>query len=101
VREATLRLSRTWGLIGAGEEWKIAIDGTVVGAIAHQETVEVGVEPGHHLLRLGANRHVSSDRPFDVGEGQTVFFRCHAPRIWPVLLAAQFKSDLWIAVRKA
>ena len=56
--EATLRLSRTWGgntISGVGdggrEEWNIALDGKVVGAIAPQETVEVAMAPGHHTLR--------------------------------------------------
>jgi len=103
VCDATLRLERTsWvGMIwGQREAWDIAIDGAVVGAISDQETVEVSVEPGHHRLRLGHGRHVSRQRTFDVGEGQVMGFRCHAPVIWPVWLAAQFKSDLWIALRQ-
>src|SRR5665213_3826434 len=52
VSDATLRLVRTWSGIGIGAQsaqWSIAIDGTVVGSIAHKETVEVSVEPGHHV----------------------------------------------------
>ena len=104
VRDATLRLSRTWSGIGIGgqrEEWRIAIDGTVVGAIANQERVEVSVEPGHQTLRLGAERHVSAPRSFDVAEDEVVSFHCHGPRIWPLYLAALVKSDLWITLRRA
>lgn len=71
--EATLRLSRTWSGIGIGgqyEVWKIEIDGTVVGAIANRETVEVQVEPGRHALRLGSGRHL---RP-------KTLLRCHGGR---------------------
>jgi len=104
VRDATLRLERTsWvGMIwGQREAWNIAIDGAVVGAIANRETVEVSVEPGHHRLRLGEGRHVSPQRTFDVAEGEVVGFHCHAPLIWPLWLAAQFKSNLWITVTRA
>lgn len=102
--DATLRLQRIWSGIaigGQGVAWNIAIDGTVVGAIANQETVEVSVEPGHHTLRLGQGRHLSPQLPFTVGEGESVTFTCHGPRFWPMLLAALVKSDLWITLSPA
>lgn len=102
VAEATLRLQRIWSGIAIGgqsEEWNITIDGTVVDAIANQETVEVAVEPGHHTVRLGQGRHLSPRRSFDVGEGETFALDCHGPRFWPMLLAALVKSDLWITLR--
>jgi len=102
--EATLRLSRTWSGIGIGGQsdgWKIAIDGTVVGAIASRETVEVEVAPGHHTLRLGSGRRLSRLRSFDATADEVVSYQCHGPRIWPLLLAALIKSDLWITLRPA
>ncbi|HZK73572.1 MAG TPA: hypothetical protein VFD88_06185 [Clostridia bacterium] len=103
VSDATLRLVRTWSGIGIGAQsaqWSIAIDGTVVGSIAHKETVEVSVEPGHHTLRLGSGRHRSAERSFDVGQDEVVGFRCHGPRIWPMLVAALINPDLWISLRR-
>lgn len=100
--EATLRLHRAWGGIAIGgqrEAWNITIDGTVVGAIADRETVEVSVEPGHHTLRLGQGRHRSPQRTFDVGEGEAYTLTCHGPRFWPMLLAALVKGDRWITLR--
>jgi hypothetical protein len=102
MRDATLRLGRTWSGIGIGaqsEPWNIAIDGIVVGSIANKETVEVSVEPGHHTLRLGSGRHRSAARSFDVAEDEVVGFRCHGPRIWPMLVAALVSPDLWISLR--
>lgn len=104
VADATLRLQRIWSGIaigGQGVAWNITIDGTVVGAIANQETVEVSVEPGHHALRLGQGRHLSRQWPFAVGEGEAVALNCHGPRFWPMLLAALVKSDLWITLSPA
>jgi hypothetical protein len=77
MAEATLSLSRAWSgnavsgfASGQSETWNIALDGGVVGTIAYRETVEV------------AN------------------FRCHGPRFWPQMLAAQVKPDLWITLHR-
>ncbi len=101
--DATVRLARTWGGIGIGaqgEQWNIAIDGSVVGSIAYKETVEVAVEPGHHSLRLGGGRHRSAERSFDVAQDEVVGFSCHGPRFWPVLLAALVNPNLWISLTR-
>jgi len=101
--DATVRLSRKWSGIGIGaqsEQWNIAIDGTVVGSIANQETVEVSVAPGHHTLRLGSRGHSSAERSFDVAQDEVVGFRCHGPRIWPMLVAALVNPDLWISLKR-
>jgi hypothetical protein len=99
--DATLRLNRLWSGIGIGAQsaqWNITIDGTVVGSIANNETVEVSVEPGHHTLRLGSGRRRSRERSFDVAQGEVVGFRCHGPRIWPMLVAGLINPDLWISL---
>jgi hypothetical protein len=101
--DATVRLVRTWSGIGIGarsEQWKIAIDGIVVGSIANRETVEVAVEPGHHTLRLGSGRHRSAERSLVVAQDEVVGFSCYGPRFWPQLLAALVKNDLWITLRR-
>ena len=100
--DATVMLVRRWSGIGIGaqsEQWKIAIDGIVVGSIANKETVEVAVEPGHHTLRLGSGRHRSAERSLDVGLDEVAGFSCHGPRFWPMLVAAVINPDLWISLR--
>ena len=102
MTEATLRLSRVWsglGLGGQGEAWNNSLDGRVVGEIANQETVEVTVSAGRHQLRLGQGRHISPLRRFAVAEGETVSYRCHGPRFWPLWLAALLLPRLWITLR--
>ena len=102
--DATVMLVRRWRGIGIGaqsEQWKIAIDGLVVGSIANKETVEVAVEPGHHTLRLGSGRHLSAVRSLDVAQDEVVGFSCYGPRFWPQLLAALVKNDLWITLRRS
>jgi hypothetical protein len=108
--DGTLRLERRWtslagtggnALAGGNKPITIAIDGIAVGALAPKETVEVAVEPGHHTLRLSQGRHLSRERSFDVAQDEVVSFYCHGPRYgWPQLLAALFKPDLWISLRR-
>jgi hypothetical protein len=97
--DGTLRLVRTWGGIGIGGQWDLAIDGIVVGSIANKETVEVDVAPGHHTLRLESGRHRSAVRSFDVAQDEVAGFSCHGPRFWPMLVAAVIHPDLWISLR--
>jgi hypothetical protein len=79
--DGTLRLERRWtalastegnALAGGNKPFTIAIDGTEVGVVAPKETVEVAVAPGHHLLRLGQGRHLSSERSFDIAQDEVV-----------------------------
>jgi hypothetical protein len=101
--DATVVLARKWTGMGLGAQsapWDIVIDGVVVGSVAAKEAVEIAVAPGHHALRLGASRHRSVERSFDVAAGEVVAFSCNGPRIWPQLLAALVKPDLWISLRR-
>ena len=98
--DATLLLVRTWGLAGHSEQWSIVVDGTVVGSVADKETVEVAVEPGHRTFRLESGRHHSVERSFDAASGDVLTFRCNSPRVWPLLLVAVVKPDLWISLTR-
>jgi hypothetical protein len=100
--EATVRLVRMrTSFIGApNQQWDIAIDSVVVGAVANNETVDVDVDPGHHTLRLGSGRHRSAIRSFDVAREEVVAFSCHGPRIWPMVLAALVNPNLWISLKR-
>jgi hypothetical protein len=100
-----LRLTRTGSGIGAISQmerrhpWKMTLDGAVVAHIAEGETVEVAVRPGRHRLRLGKGRRLSPERSFDVAQDAVVSFRCHSPRFWPQMVAAQVKPEMWITLR--
>lgn len=98
---ATLKLSRRWGgLIDRNREWQITIDGDVVGSIASRQTVELGVHPGHHTLRLSTHRHISPERSFEAADGQVVSFWSRAANLWPIWIAALVKPDLWITLKR-
>ncbi len=98
---ATLRLTRE----GLGIELRrgtfdIAVDGKSLGSAQRHETVELPVEPGHHTLRIRAGRYSSRKHSFDVGDGETVTFRCHGAMVWPRYVASVFKPDLAISLKR-
>jgi hypothetical protein len=108
--DGALRLERRWtslagtggnALAGGTKPFTIAIDGSAVGTLAPNETVEVAVKPGHHTVRLSQGRHLSPERSLDVAPNEVVSFYCHGPRYgWPQFLAALFKPDLWITLKR-
>jgi hypothetical protein len=98
---ATLQLTRTWAYLTDRGKWQILIDGTAVGSIDPKETVELPVEPGHHTLRVATSgRFRSAERSFEVDDGEEIRFSCHSARYWPLMLAALFKPDLWVSLRR-
>lgn len=102
--DATIRLSRAASyspLLGM-ESYNISIDGTVVGAVAAGETVDVSVTPGRHSLLLrGRGRNRSPVRAVELAEDEVVSYQCHGPRYGPPhILAALIKPDLWISLKR-
>jgi hypothetical protein len=74
--------------------FNVLLDGHDVRSIDSNQTIEVPIEPGHHILQVKTGRYTSSERPFDAADGDIVNFRCSGARIWPVYLASLVKPDL-------
>jgi hypothetical protein len=99
---ATLKLTRQ----AAGIElWRsrfdISVDGTNVGSLARNDTIETPLEPGHHTLLVRAGRYSSRPRSFDAADGDVVSFRCHGAEVWPRFVASLVKPDLAISLTSA
>jgi hypothetical protein len=77
----------------------ISVDGETVGTIESHKTVEVPVEPGHHTLQIRHGRYSSRNEPFDVPDGDVMYFHCHGAMVWPTYVASIFKPDLAISLR--
>jgi hypothetical protein len=96
---AMLKLTRGW--IGMQRHpFEVTLDGTVIGTVPRQQTVELPIEDGHHILSLGSGRHISPERAFDATDGQTITFSCHGATIWPIYLASFLKPDLGITLKR-
>jgi hypothetical protein len=98
---ATLMVTRE----GAGFElrrgqFEIQVDGSAVGSIKWREQVEIGLEPGHHTLRIESGRYSSHERSFDVNDGEVVTFRTHGAMLWPRYVASIVKPDLAISLQQ-
>jgi hypothetical protein len=98
---ATLRMTRE----GTGIElrrgrFEVVVDGKSVGSIERHETVEIPLEPGHHILRMRAGRYSSQDHSVDIAGAEVVNFRCHGAMIWPRYVASIVKPDLAISLKR-
>lgn len=80
--------------------FEIMVDGRREGELERHQTVEVLLEPGHHVLRIQAGRYSSRDRSFDAADGEVVSFRCHGAMIWPRYVVSVFKPDLALSLRR-
>jgi ABC-2 type transport system ATP-binding protein len=88
--------------------WTVVIDGSVVGSISNERTVEIPVEPGQHLLRVKSTSYLfSPEESFEAVAGKVVKFSCHPRSLSPIiftrwliwLLVSLVKHDLWIGLK--
>ena len=98
---AILKLTRE----GSGLELRrgtfdISVDGTSESAIEWHETVEMQLDPGHHVLRIRAGRYSSPDRSFEAADDEVVNFRCPGAMMWPRYVASIVKPDLAISLKR-
>jgi ABC-2 type transport system ATP-binding protein len=105
-----MRLSRQGGGSGNshnGRAWQVVIDGNVVASIPNNETVDLPVEAGHHVVQVTSMRFLCSPKEsLDVAEGQVIELLCRRRPRHPfivqrsiILLAASlFKHDVWISL---
>jgi len=97
---ATLRLTRK----AAGIElWRrrfdVTVDGSSVGTLERQDTIETPVGPGPHTLVLRMGRYSSQPQTFTATDGDLITFRCHGAEGWPQLVASLIAPDLAIVIK--
>jgi hypothetical protein len=86
---ATLKL--THKAIGAEVRrgtYDVVVDGQAAGSLEMNDTIEIPLEPGRHVLQLRKGRNSSHPETFDAAEGETVAFRCTGKRFLPLFLAS-------------
>ncbi|MBO0693469.1 MAG: hypothetical protein J2P58_11275 [Acidimicrobiaceae bacterium] len=101
MASGTLSITRRWGGPVYPGPFPVEVDGKVIASLRSMETVELPVEAGRHTVRLGSGRHVSPARSFEIADGEMVSFWCRGLMLWPLMVAALFKPDLWITFRSA
>jgi hypothetical protein len=80
--------------------FKITVDGTSIGSVERNSTVEVAIEPGSHTLQMRAGRYSSRAESFDVADLEAINFRCPAI-FWPRYLASLLIPSLGISLKRA
>ena len=98
---ATLKL--THKAIGAEvrrSAYDVVLDGKPAGSVELNETVDIPVELGHHTLQVRNGRNSSRAETFDVGEGETVAFRCGGKRILPIFLLSFAVPSLALSLHR-
>ena len=80
--------------------FEVSVDDEILGALAHHESVETALAPGHHTIQIRNGRYSSPDQTFDAADGEVINFRCHGTRIWPRYVASVFVPSLAISLKR-
>jgi hypothetical protein len=97
---ATLRIRRKFAFIGQNHPYEVVLDGQPVGTVGFEQAVEVEIETGPHKLQIRAGTRLRSpERSFEAAAGQVVRYWCRTRLLWPELIAAQLKPDLWVVLK--
>jgi hypothetical protein len=98
---ATLTLThKTIGVEVRRGSYDALVDGTRVGSVELNETIEIPIESGHHTLQVRNGRNSSRTVPFDAAEGDIVAFRCGGKRPLPIFLASFVVPSLALSLRR-
>jgi hypothetical protein len=84
---ATLKLThKSIGVEVRRGTYDVVVDGTSIGSLAMNDTIETPLEPGRHSLQVRDGRKSSRTMSFDVADGGVVAFRCTGKSILPIFL---------------
>jgi hypothetical protein len=86
---ATLKLThKAFGAEVRRGTYDVLVDGTRVGSVEMNDTLETPVEPGRHTLQIRSGRNSSGTKTFDAAEDEVVAFRATGKRLLPLFLAS-------------
>jgi hypothetical protein len=98
---ATLQLThKTIGAEVRRGTYDAMVDGKRAGSVELNETIDIPVEPGRHTLQVRSGRNSSRTKTFDVGEGETVSFRCGGKSILPIFLLSFVVPSLALSLHR-
>lgn len=86
---ATLKLThKAIGVEVRRGTYDVEVDGTRVGSLEMNDTIETQVEPGRHTLQVRNGRNSSQTKKFDAADGEIIAFRCTGKRFLPLFIAS-------------
>jgi len=80
--------------------YEVIVDGQRAGSLDMNDTIELPIEPGRHTLKILSGRKSSRAKTFEVGDHQTVAFRCTGKSFLPIFLASFFIPSLALQLRR-
>jgi len=80
--------------------YDVVVDGKPAGSLEMNATIDIPVEPGHHILQVRNGRNSSRTRNFDAAEGETVAFRCSGKSILPIFLLSFVVPSLALSLHR-
>src|SRR5580692_9171084 len=107
---SALRVSRKGrgsGNSHGGRAWQVVLDGSVVGSIPNNETVDLEVEAGRHDVQMTSMRFLRSPKEsIELAQGHVIGLSCRRRPRHPfivqrsiiLLIASLFKHDVWISL---
>jgi hypothetical protein len=97
---ATLRLTRkAQGIELWRGQFDVTVDGSSVGTLDREDTIETPVDPGPHTLLLRMGRYSSQPHTFTAADDELITLRCHGAAGWPQLVASLIAPDLAIVIK--
>ena len=92
---ATLKLThKAVGVEVRRHPYEVLIDGAVAGSVKMNESIDIPISPGTHLLQVRSGRDSSRTVTFDVTDDETAAYRCTGKRFLPLFLASFIDPEL-------
>lgn len=80
--------------------YDVLVDGTCVGSLEMNDTIESPVEPGRHTVQVRDGRNSSRTTTFVAADGETIAFRCTGKRFLPLFLASFVVPSLALILKR-
>jgi len=97
---ATLKLThKAIGVEVRRGAFDVVVDGGRVGSLEMNDTIEIPIDAGHHVLQVCSGRNMSRTLTFDAAAGQVVAFRCTGKRFLPIFLLSFVVPRLALSLR--
>jgi hypothetical protein len=79
---------------------RIILDGSPAGSIDRNQTIELPIKPGPHMLQVRTGRYSSRAQSFDIADGANIRFRCNGAILWPQYVASLFVPTIGLKLKR-
>ncbi len=80
--------------------FQVILDGNQAGSIDRNQTIELPIEPGSHMLQVKSGRYSSRSLSFHAADGANIHFRCNGAILWPQYVASLFAPTIGLKLKR-